>query len=75
MHLNTGHSILQSILQFLILKLSKPTIVTSITFGKYEKSHLCNLRKLKIFGGLNLDYMTEVLTGYVSIDLVDLIDF
>ena len=26
---------------------------------------MCNLRKFKIFGGLNTEYMTELLTGYV----------
>eukprot|EP00794_Sanderia_malayensis_P006101 gene6101-6805_t len=54
--------------QFLILKLNKPSIVTSISFGKYEKSHVCNLRKFKVYGGLNTDYMTELLTGGLKND-------
>lgn len=37
--------------QFLILKLQRPAIVKKIKFGKYEKPHVCNLRKFKIFGG------------------------
>lgn len=48
-------------LQFLILKLEKPAIVMSATFGKYEKAHVCNLRKFKIYGGLNDEHMTELL--------------
>lgn len=48
-------------LQFLILKLEKPAIVMSVTFGKYEKAHVCNLRKFKIYGGLNDEHMTELL--------------
>ncbi|XP_027058035.1 muskelin-like [Pocillopora damicornis] len=47
--------------QFLILKLEKPAIVMTITFGKYEKTHVCNLRKFKIYGGLNDEHMTELL--------------
>ncbi|PFX17036.1 Muskelin [Stylophora pistillata] len=46
---------------FLILKLEKPAIVMTITFGKYEKTHVCNLRKFKIYGGLNDEHMTELL--------------
>ena len=49
--------------QFLMLKLDQPAIATSISFGKYEKSHVCNLRKFKVYGGLNTEYMTELLTG------------
>lgn len=37
--------------QFLILKLQRPSIVQKIKFGKYEKPHVCNLRKFRIFGG------------------------
>ncbi|CAH3026215.1 unnamed protein product [Porites evermanni] len=47
--------------QFLILKLDKPAVVMTVTFGKYEKTHVCNLRKFKIYGGLNDDHMTELL--------------
>ena len=42
--------------QFLVLKLSKsPAVVTSVTFGKYEKTHVCNLKRFKILGGLTQD--------------------
>jgi len=54
--------------QFLILKLVRPAVVTSITFGKYERDHVCNLRKFKIYGGLNMEYMTELLTGGLKND-------
>lgn len=36
--------------QYLILKLEKPSVVTHITFGKYEKTHVCNLKRFKVFG-------------------------
>lgn len=36
--------------QYVILKLDKPSIVTKITFGKYEKTHSCNLKHFKVFG-------------------------
>lgn len=48
-------------LQFLTLKLAKPAIVETVTFGKYEKTHVCNLKKFKILGGLNEDHMIELL--------------
>uniref|UniRef100_A0A670JH25 Muskelin N-terminal domain-containing protein n=1 Tax=Podarcis muralis TaxID=64176 RepID=A0A670JH25_PODMU len=35
--------------QYLILKLERPAIVQSITSGKYEKTHVCNLKKFKVF--------------------------
>ena len=41
--------------QYIILKLEKPSIVRTITFGKYHKPHPCNLRDFKIYGSLSLD--------------------
>ena len=34
--------------QFIMLKLNEPAIVRSITFGKYDKDHVCNLKKFKV---------------------------
>ena len=45
-----------------MLKLHRPSIVTEITFGKYEKTHVCNLRKFSVFGGINEDHLMELLT-------------
>ncbi|XP_046388437.1 muskelin [Ischnura elegans] len=47
--------------QFLVLKLQKYSLVESITFGKYEKTHVCNLKKFKVYGGLQSDNMIELL--------------
>lgn len=33
------------------LKLPRPAIVREILFGKYERPHVCNLKKFKILGG------------------------
>ncbi|KAN0064601.1 hypothetical protein ACQY0O_002230 [Thecaphora frezii] len=41
--------------QYIILKLDRPTVVKSITFGKYHKPHPCNLRDFKIYGSLSLE--------------------
>uniref|UniRef100_A0A182PSZ4 F5/8 type C domain-containing protein n=1 Tax=Anopheles epiroticus TaxID=199890 RepID=A0A182PSZ4_9DIPT len=49
--------------QYLILKLERPAIVTKIKFGKYEKTHVCNLRKFKILGGLEEDRMHRTNSG------------
>lgn len=47
----------------------------NITFGKYEKAHVCNLKKFKVLGGLNDEHMIELFEGSVhfkySIDVVE----
>ncbi|XP_017304065.1 muskelin [Diaphorina citri] len=47
--------------QYLVLKLERPAIVKTITFGKFEKTHVCNLKKFKIFGGLDENTTIELL--------------
>ncbi|BFZ08913.1 hypothetical protein BsWGS_11952 [Bradybaena similaris] len=54
--------------QFLTLKLEKPAIVKSILFGKYEKTHVCNLKKFKVYGGLTEEHMVELLDGGLKND-------
>ena len=44
--------------QFLMLELPHPAIVHTITFGKYHKVHVCNLKDFKVFGGLDPDNLT-----------------
>ncbi|KAG9345727.1 hypothetical protein JZ751_008871 [Albula glossodonta] len=54
--------------QYLILKMERPAIVQSITFGKYEKTHVCNLKKFKVFGGMSEENMTELLSSGLKND-------
>ncbi|XP_076804346.1 muskelin-like isoform X1 [Clavelina lepadiformis] len=54
--------------QFLILKLAEPAIACSITFGKYEKTHVCNLRKFKVFASLEEQNFVEILQGGLKND-------
>ncbi|KAL7306121.1 hypothetical protein TKK_0001570 [Trichogramma kaykai] len=54
--------------QYIILKLQQPSIVKTITFGKFEKAHVCNARKFKIYGGLEPDKMIELLDGGLKND-------
>lgn len=35
--------------QHITLKLSNDSIVTSITFGKFQKLHVCNIKNMKVF--------------------------
>lgn len=49
--------------QYLTLKLQRPAIVRHITFGKFEKNHVCNLRKFKVYGGLSEDHMVLLFEG------------
>ncbi|XP_048465952.1 muskelin [Rhincodon typus] len=54
--------------QYLILKLERPAIVQSVTFGKYEKTHVCNLKKFKVYGGMSEENMTELLSSGLKND-------
>ncbi|KAI9137613.1 Muskelin N-terminus-domain-containing protein [Paraphysoderma sedebokerense] len=47
--------------QFVTIKLDKVGVLTTITFGKYHKVHVCNLKEFKVFGGLSTDNMVELL--------------
>ncbi|XP_064795777.1 muskelin isoform X4 [Oncorhynchus masou masou] len=53
---------------YLMLKMERPAIVQSITFGKYEKTHVCNLKKFKVFGGMSEENMTELLSSGLKND-------
>ncbi|KAI9001723.1 Muskelin N-terminus-domain-containing protein [Gaertneriomyces semiglobifer] len=48
-------------MQYITLKLDKLSIVHTITFGKYHKVHVCNLKEFKVFGGLTPNNMIELL--------------
>lgn len=48
-----------------MLKLNRPAIVKAITFGKYSKSHSCNLKKFSVFGGMQDENLAELLNGFV----------
>lgn len=41
--------------------MQKASIVKYITFGKYEKTHVCNLKKFKVYGGMDDENMLELL--------------
>ncbi|XP_012278648.1 muskelin isoform X2 [Orussus abietinus] len=56
--------------QFLILKLQSPSIVKTITFGKYERTHVCNIKKFKVYGGLEPENMMELLESGLKNDSV-----
>ncbi|XP_049309463.1 muskelin isoform X1 [Bactrocera dorsalis] len=56
--------------QFLTLKLKRPAIVKKIKFGKFEKSHVCNIKKFRIFGGLDEERMVLLLEGGLRNDNV-----
>ncbi|XP_073845147.1 muskelin 1 [Musca autumnalis] len=49
--------------QYLTLKLRRPAIVKKIKFGKFEKSHVCNIKKFRIYGGLDEEHMVLLLEG------------
>ena len=48
--------------QYLTLKVeSRTSVITSITFGKYEKTHVCNLKRFKVYGGFEEGNMIELI--------------
>uniref|UniRef100_A0A8C4QDE0 Muskelin N-terminal domain-containing protein n=1 Tax=Eptatretus burgeri TaxID=7764 RepID=A0A8C4QDE0_EPTBU len=54
--------------QFLVLKLSHTAVAQSISFGKYEKTHVCNLKKFKVYGGMTEENMIEILSSGLKND-------
>ncbi|XP_069992411.1 muskelin [Penaeus vannamei] len=56
--------------QFLILKLERPAVLKTITFGKYEKVHVCNIKKFRVYGGLSDDNMVLLLESGLKNDTV-----
>eukprot|EP00127_Corallochytrium_limacisporum_P006525 Clim_evm56s229 gene=Clim_evmTU56s229 len=48
-------------IQFVQLRLSKPALVRNVTFGKFHKQHVCNLKEFKVYGGLTKTNMREML--------------
>ncbi|KAF9929588.1 Muskelin 1, intracellular mediator containing kelch motif [Modicella reniformis] len=48
-------------MQYIMLKLKTMATAHTITFGKYNKVHVCNLKEFKVFGGLTTSNMTELL--------------
>ncbi|KAJ1960007.1 hypothetical protein GGI12_004036 [Dipsacomyces acuminosporus] len=47
--------------QYITLRLEHPALVRSIKFGKFYKTHVCNLKEFKVFGGMSPDNMMELL--------------
>eukprot|EP01134_Creolimax_fragrantissima_P005826 CFRG5826T1 len=54
--------------QFICVKLQKDTIVHSITFGKYCKIHICNMKEFKVYGGMTEEGMIEILHSGLNND-------
>ena len=48
-----------------MLELESFCILHKIVFGKYEKTHVCNLKKFKIYAGPTEESMAEVLDRLV----------
>ncbi|VDC07695.1 unnamed protein product [Peniophora sp. CBMAI 1063] len=56
--------------QWLLLRLENPGIIYNITFGKYYKSHPCNMKEFKVLIGMEESDMTEVLHASLKDDNV-----
>lgn len=49
--------------QFIILKLTQPAIVETIKFGRCIKAHVSDLKKFQIFGGIDENNLSLLLSG------------
>lgn len=47
--------------QFIVLELESPAILHQITFGKFDKAHICNLREFQVLGGMHPSNMMPLL--------------
>ena len=47
--------------QFVMVKLEKMAIIQTVTFGKFHKAHVCNLKEFRVYGGVSPDSMVELL--------------
>ena len=54
--------------QFLTVKLERPAVLTNIKFGKFEKTHVCNLKRFQVFSGLEENNLIEVLDSGLKND-------
>lgn len=48
-------------MQFITVKLENVSVLKTITFGKYHKIHVCNLKEFKVFVGMDTKNMIQVL--------------
>ena len=53
--------------QYLLLRLDQPAVVQSITFGKFEKSHACNLKRFQVLGGMDSSHLNLLCEGCVCV--------
>lgn len=52
--------------EYVILKLEKPSIVKSITFGKFKDP--TNMKEFKVYAGLDANEFVEILHSWLSYD-------
>ncbi|KAF8134289.1 Muskelin N-terminus-domain-containing protein [Boletus edulis] len=59
-----------SMKQWILLRLETLAIAKSITFGKFQRKHPCNMKEFKIYAGLNPDHMIQILHAGLRDDAV-----
>ncbi|KAJ3773011.1 Muskelin N-terminus-domain-containing protein [Lentinula raphanica] len=55
---------------WIILRLNKLSVLKSITFGKYQAAHPCNMKEFKVYVGTIPENMTEVLHSSLKNDSI-----
>ncbi len=46
--------------QYLMLKLDRPALVRTVTFGKFFKTHVCNLKEFRVLAGSTPSNLSQV---------------
>ena len=49
--------------QYVTLQLETPAVVSEITFGKYSRPHACNVKKVRVEGGMEEAKMVLLFEG------------
>ncbi|KAG1767395.1 Muskelin N-terminus-domain-containing protein [Suillus occidentalis] len=56
--------------QWILLKLETLSVVKSITFGKFNRKHPCNMREFRVYVGLNPHHMMQALHTQLKDDTI-----
>ncbi|CAO3593221.1 unnamed protein product [Absidia cylindrospora] len=47
--------------QFITLRFDQPVVARALLWGKFHRSHVCNVKEFKVFGGMDPNNMSELL--------------
>ncbi|CAO3610091.1 unnamed protein product [Cunninghamella echinulata] len=51
--------------QYITLEFDKPVVASALLWGKFHRSHVCNVKEFKVYGGMDTNNMSELLSSQV----------